>query len=605
MSKHQDSSDDVAEKIDKISANMGKQIESVVWKLIKTYFDENPQALVNHHIESYNDFFEKGIYQIFRDRNPIRWVADYDEKIGEYRSQCSMYMGGHNGDRLYFGKPVLYDQNEPHYMFPNEARLRNISYGMTIHYDIEIDFLDILEASSVEEATGGNFVVHGGDGDAGEGGVDSGDREITGGSFVGGAPGEKKKKKLSSESGPGITPSEARQIREYIEQTITKDPVTGLVTQRRMMRLEQVYLGKFPIMVQSNFCILQGMPREGRFTMGECRNDPGGYFIIDGKEKVVIPQETFGDNMLYIREGTTSGLKKGGSGRDTMVGRCEAGGEGWSETADSYLYSAEIRSVSENVTKPVRTMSIHLVRPTGKFSFGNFVVNIPNVRRPVPLFIVFRALGILSDREIISMILLDMDRYESMVDNFIPSVHDASIIYNQRNAIEYIAELTKGKRFHHGMEILADYLLPHIGETNYREKAYYLGYMVFRMLCVQQGIELPTDRDNFKYKRMELVGTLLYQLFREYYNLQLKSVFLAFDSQLNKNLGNYAKNMPKLITDHQRLIFQEQGRILEEGFRKAFKGNWGAFSHTKRVGVVQDMNRLSFNTMISHLRKTN
>ena len=99
-----------------------------------------------------------------------------------------------------------------------------------------------------------------------------------------------------------------------------------------------------------------------------------------------------------------------------------------------------------------RTLSVHLIRPTSRFSFGNFVVNIPNVRKPVPLFIVFRALGILSDRDIISTILLDMDRYSGMVDMFTASVHDASIIYTQRNAIEYIAELTKGKRFHHGLE---------------------------------------------------------------------------------------------------------------------------------------------------------
>ena len=183
-------------------------------------------------------------------------------------------------------------------------------------------------------------------------------------SFSGGAPGDPTKKKRKTKMGEGaaavaaavgITPNNAKQIREYLEQTISKDPVTGNIIQKRFMRIEHVYLGKFPVMVQSNFCVLQGVPREGRFMMGECRNDPGGYFIIDGKEKLVIPQETFADNMLYIREGTTSGLKKQGSGRPTMEGRCSAGGsEGWNETADKYLYSAEIRSVSENVTKPVR-----------------------------------------------------------------------------------------------------------------------------------------------------------------------------------------------------------------------------------------------------------
>jgi len=179
------------------------------------------------------------------------------------------------------------------------------------------------------------------------------------------------------------------------------------------------------------------------------------------------------------------------------------------------------------------------------------------------------------------------------------------VIYTQRNAIEYIAFLTKGKAFHHGLEILADYFLPHVGEVNYREKAMFLGYMVFRMLSVHAGYELPTDRDNFKYKRMELPGILIHELFREYYNIQLKRIHLDFERQLKLNSGLYERDLPRLIQDHYRDIFREGGKMVEDGFKKAFKGNWGAYSHTKRVGVIQDLNRLSFNTMISHLRKTN
>ena len=118
---------------------------TTVWKVIDKYFDNNPQSLVRHHIESYNDFFKQGIFQIFKEKNPIQIQTRYDERIDDYRSQCIMYLGGKDGSKIYFGKPVIYDDNNAHFMYPNEARLRNMTYGMTIHYDVEIEFVDILE----------------------------------------------------------------------------------------------------------------------------------------------------------------------------------------------------------------------------------------------------------------------------------------------------------------------------------------------------------------------------------------------------------------------------------------------------------------------------
>ena len=532
---------------------------TTVWKVIDKYFDNNPQSLVRHHTESYNDFFKQGIFQIFKEKNPIKIQTRYDKEIDDFRSQCIMYLGGKDGSKIYFGKPIIYDDNNAHFMYPNEARLRNMTYGMTVHYDVEIDFIDILEEGEQPTIVGTEDLIP----EENEDEINDENKK------EGGAGKGPLRRKQAKRTIVELTPAEAALFKEATSKSMTSSN-----TQKRTLTLDKIFLGRFPIMVQSNHCILSGLPKEVRHTMGECSNDFGGYFIIDGKEKTVVAQEKFGDNMLYIRD----------------------------VHDDTYLYSAEIKSVSENVSKPIRTMSVKIMTPTSAFSFKNIVVDIPNVRKPVPLFIVFRALGIISDKEIITTCLLDLDKHPDLVDLFIPSVHDAGGILNKVNALKYIATLTKGKTVAHALEILADYFLPHIGEMNFIQKAYYLGYIVLRLLFVYTGSEPPTDRDNFRYKRIELVGTLMYDLFREYYTIQQRHIHSALEHKIFFNQSLYADNLYGLI-QKEKGVFNE--RIVEAGFKKAFKGNWGAQTHTKKIGVVQDLNRLSHNAMISHLRKTN
>jgi DNA-directed RNA polymerase beta subunit len=410
--------------------------ESIIWDLIDKMFKENPDSLVSHHIDSYNDFFKHGIFQIFKEKNPVRIVSNYDDKIGEYKNQCLMYFGGKNGDKIYFGKPIIYDDKDnSHYMYPNEARLRNMTYGMTIHYDIDVEYIDILDEGEQPYIVGG--VIAGNGEDDYDVKQDFQNFKATG--IIGGGPAPKRKKRNHQQY--AVTPALAAAMRKATEESMAEPNV-----QKRIIPLENVYLGKFPIMVQSEFCILKGLTPEVRHTMGECRRDLGGYFIIQGKEKTVVCQEKFADNMMYIRK----------YGAD-----------------DEFLYSCQMRSVSENVSKPIRTISVNVVAPTPSYTNLNIVVNIPNVRKPVPLFIAFRALGFVTDKSIVEMCLLDTVKYEHMMDIFIPSVHDAGAIMTQRQAIEFIALLTKGKQAHHVLEILADYFLPHIGETNYTEKAFF------------------------------------------------------------------------------------------------------------------------------------
>ena len=473
---------------------MAMNIE-IPWKIIDKYFKDNPYALVAHHLDSYNDFYKNGLSAILRERNPIKIFKKQDDKTKEFLLQCELYLGGKNADKIYYGKPVIYDDNHEHFMYPNEARLRNMTYGFSIHYDVDVAFKIVTEAG----------------------------------------------------------------------ETITTETT-----------LEQIYLGKFPIMLQSNMCVLSGLNSELRFNAGECKSDLGGYFIIDGKEKVIVCQEKFADNMLYIRDNVD----------------------------DVYSCSAEIKCRSEDASKPVRTTAVKMISPSPTYTNNQIVVIIPNVKKPMPLFIVMRALGVISDKKIIERCILDLDKHESMLELFVPSIHDTHGIYTQNNALDYIKEFTKEKTVVKVLDILSNLFLTHMGELDLEQKSYYLGFMVMKMLKVHIKEESPTDRDNFKYKRVELTGSLLYDLFKEYYTILQNNIYKKIDKEYYFHKGQYQDgNFINLIQNNSQMFFKD--RDVETGFKQAFKGNWGAQEHTKKAGVVQDLNRLTFNSALSHRRKLN
>uniref|UniRef100_A0A6C0BTL6 DNA-directed RNA polymerase n=1 Tax=viral metagenome TaxID=1070528 RepID=A0A6C0BTL6_9ZZZZ len=490
------------------------------WKTLESYFLNNTYYLTQHHLNSYDSFFNKDIFEIINEKNPIQISKNFDDTLDDFKFKIEMYIGGRHGNKIYFGKPVIYDERNTHYMYPNEARLRNMTYAFTIHYDVLVKYKFIK--SSVE--------------------IIEGEIEIP-----------------------------------------------------------KIYLGRFPIMLHSSKCILKHVNRDLKYNMGECKNDYGGYFIIDGKEKVVVPQEKFSDNMVYYKKNSDD---------------------------DKYSYSSIIRMVSEDASKPVRTMKIHIVRDTDKMHLENIVVEIPNVRYPIPLFILMRALGVISDKEIIEYCLLDLEKYKDFIKYFKSSVYDAGTIFTQEAAIKYISQYLKFKNIPYTYHILCDFLLPQVGEMNFSTKAYFIGDMVFNLIKTSIGIIPPTDRDSFKYKRIELTGNLIYDLFKEYYNLQQKDIQVNVENDLYYHYTNRVTNV-LTITESQlvsqvfssefvkddekdnkkkyKLGYNEifKNKIVDNGFKRAFKGRWGATPNTNRVGVIQDLNRLSYHSFISHLRKIN
>lgn len=469
--------------------------------IISKFFKENPNFLVDHHLQSYNKFVDVDIKQIIKQNNPIQ----FNKKIirNDAFHKCNIYIGGKLGDKITYGIPILHEYGNE-YMYPNKARLQNLTYSFSIMVDIECEF--IIDNAPLEE--------------------------------------------------------------------------TSLI--------KDVFFGNIPIMLHSTMCILNKMPPDVRFNMGECKIDPGGYFIIDGSEKTIISQETFANNILRVEK----------------------------EYSDKYHYSAEIRSESEDESKSVRITSVRMatiqdtennpsqdeMKHINQLTKHQLVVDIPNVTIPIPLFIVFRALGVISDKDIINMCVPDDDPI--MMELLRPSVYDAGKIFSQHLAIHYIAEFTKGSTVFEILNILSNFMLPHIGDLQFIEKAHFIGYMVNRVLRLSLELDVPTDRDSFKVKRVEPSGVLLSDLFKEFYKKQIKNIILQLDTHHTEHESTYDdsdSDFKAFFSHHLPQIMSD--RITEKGIINGFKGDWGSELYTKRIGLSQQLNRLSYNTAISLLRK--
>merc|ERR1719447_1340725 len=216
--------------------------------------------------------------------------------------------------------------------------------------------------------------------------------------------------------------------------------------------------------------------------------------------------------------------------------------------------------------------------------------------------IVFRALGFVADRDILEHIIYDFDDPELM-EMVKPSLDEAFVIQEQNVALNFIGSrgakpgVTKEKRIKYAREILQKETLPHVGVSDFCEtrKAYFLGYMVHRLLLAALGRRELDDRDHYGNKRLDLAGPLLAFLFRGLFKNLMKEMRMYAQKFIDKGKDFNVELAFKMST-------------ISDGLKYSLAtGNWGdqKKAHQARAGVSQVLNRLTFASTLSHLRRIN
>jgi DNA-directed RNA polymerase II subunit RPB2 len=371
-----------------------------------------------------------------------------------------------------------------------------------------------------------------------------------------------------------------------------------------------VLIGEIPLMLRSKPCYLTGI--DG-YDIGECKFELGGYFIIDGSEKILLTQELLGNNMFYAgerkRKTSASPFKRNLTERVE-----EASTESNLKFVDTTEYYVGIKAISEDASRGpyshflvIPEANQYDIKQTDNLGRDTRVsmINIRGFDQPIPLISVFRALGVFSDKDLYDVILAgvsDKDRlaYDDVLYQLVLS-HERYLKFTEASDIDNLAKYTHTKSKSEVVKNLYEYLFPHVeGEVGLlMRKAYMLGYMTRMGLDVALGRKEPSDRDNFNFKRFDTSGVLCYDEFRRIYRELGKSMLLKMDSRIQYEPDRYKDAGILSLVDVERIGYFWRNYTLLSEFKKSFKGQWGGKS-----GISQELSRTSYAGVISHLRKT-
>jgi DNA-directed RNA polymerase subunit B len=328
----------------------------------------------------------------------------------------------------------------------------------------------------------------------------------------------------------------------------------SIVEDGRIIESRFIHVGDMPVMVKSNVCILHNLPESKIIELGEDPRDPGGYFVINGSERVIVGLEDLSYNKIIVDAEETAGTL----------------------TYKAKVYSSIVgyRAKLELIMKPD----------------GSIVAKIPGSPVDIPLVTLIRALGLESDRDIANAVSFK----EKIQDELEPSFEKVGEIISSRDAIVYIS-----KRIAPGMleefqikraETLLDWgLLPHLGKNpeNRGEKALFLGEAASKLVELKLGWVDNDDKDHYGNKVIKFAGQMLADLFRTAFRNLIRDMKYQLERSGQKRGINAvaAAVRPGIISDKLNNAIAT--------------GNWGR----GRVGVTQLLDRTNYMSTISHLRR--
>jgi len=351
--------------------------------------------------------------------------------------------------------------------------------------------------------------------------------------------------------------------------------------------LPKINIGKMPIMLKSTNCVLTQNKHIQSLHTGECPMDCGGYFIIKGSEKTVLGQERAAENRIYCFDG---------------------------KNTTKWSWFAEIKSVPDYKCISPKQVDMMIASKNNGFGHGIYVT-IPRFKQPIELFALFRALGVQSDREICEYVLLNLEQRE-LLDCLQASIIDGNKYMTQEDSLKHIISMAAftpinmdketgiKKKREFALEVLNTDLLPHC--KTLPQKLFLLGTMAKKLLQTSLGWTPPDDRDSYLNKRIELTGTLLNNLFRNYFNKLIKEMQKKIMSEINTGSWRASDDYENIVnmTNIYKIM---KSTTIENGINRALAT--GDFSikqsNSSKVGVAQVLNRLTYVASLSHLRRIN